>query len=272
MVEILEKYKLEMKVNGKAEHTIRDYMSRVSLFLKEVSIENINEETLKAYLLNLQGKYKFSTINKHRETLMNFLEFIGKEIKFPKILPKEERIKEDITPEFFENEVIPTARIIFKNPKKVVAILYFLFYTGLRRGEVALLKREDINLKQDTFKVYMPKSRREKYGVFTTKTKHIIEDYFKTEPEIDNAFNTTGQAIEKIFQKLQPHFKDLKVFNARLFRHSFATMCRNKEMGIIDMKEAMGHKSIATTEIYAHNNLERQRRIYKEKIEGKNEN
>jgi integrase len=207
-----------------------------------------------------------SSINKHRGTLIHFFTFLNLDIHMPKFLPQQERIPNYITEEFFEKEVIPVASQIFSKPYKVLAILYFLFYTGIRKGEIEYIKRENIDLKRDIFKIYMPKSKREKYGIFTEKTRLLIEKYFNIEPEIINAFNITGRGVSKIFDKLRPYFKDLKSFSPHLFRHSYGTLCRQKGINMDDLQDLMGHKSINTTKIYAQSNPERLRQIYKEKL------
>lgn len=268
-MDIIDKYKEDLIVNGMSKHTQINYLSHVKRFLDHISIDNINNETVKQYFISLQEKMSPSSINKHRGTLIHFFNFLNLDIHMPKFLPQQERIPEYITEEYFEKEIVPVASTIFVKPSKVLAILYFLFYTGIRKGEIEYVKRENIDLKRDIFKIYMPKSKREKYGIFTSKTKAIIENYFKIEPEITNAFNISGEGITQIFWKLKPYFKDVKSFSPHLFRHSYGTLCRQKGINMDDLQDLMGHKSINTTKIYAQSNPEKLRQIYKEKWETK---
>jgi len=264
---MLDKYKDHMKVNGFSNQTMMDYISRVKKFLRNVDLENINNDGVQKYFLELQENLKHSTINKHRDTLKHFFEFLEKDIKLPKGLSVTQKIPPYITEEYFEKEIIPVAERLFMGKPKALAILYFLFYTGLRRDELTLLKRDDIDFEKRTFKIYMPKVEREKYGYFTQKVEDVIIRYFNTEEEETNAFNTTGQQIKGIFKKLKPFFKDITKFCPRLFRHSFATLCRQRGVAMEDIKEFMGHSSINTTMRYAHSNPEKLGKIYNENIE-----
>lgn len=265
---MINKYKQELLVNGFSKQTISDYISRVKRFLKQITIENINNETVKQYFLTLKEEMKTSSINKHRDTLKHFFAFLGREeVVVPNSLDVDRKIPAYISEEFFEKEIIPIAEMIFKKREKTLAILYFLFYTGLRRNEIVMLRRKDIDLEKETFKVYMSKSKREKYGFFTSKVKQILQTYFRTEEETSNAFNISGAIVANMFKKLSPYFKDIKPFNPRLFRHSFGTLCRQRGIKLEDIKDLMGHKSISTTMIYAHSNPEELRKKYKDKIE-----
>jgi integrase/recombinase XerD len=268
-MDIIDKYKEDLTVNGMSKHTQINYLSHVKRFLKHVKIEDITEETVKQYFISLQATITPSSINKHRGTLIHFFNFLKLNIHMPKFLQQKETIPEYVTEEFFEKEIVPVASTIFSKPYKILAILYFLFYTGIRKGEIDLIKREDIDLNKDIFKIYMPKSKREKYGIFTKKTKTMLEQYFKIEPEITNAFNTNGVAISQIFWKLRPYFKEIKSFSPHLFRHSYGTLCRQKGIAMEDLQDLMGHKSMNTTKIYAQSNPERLRQIYKETWEAK---
>ena len=48
-----------------------------------------------------------------------------------------------------------------------------------------------------------------------------------------------------------------------IFRHSFATHLTNNGAEINAIKELMGHSSLAATQIYTHNSIEKLKEIYK---------
>ncbi|GAH21774.1 unnamed protein product, partial [marine sediment metagenome] len=110
-----------------------------------------------------------------------------------------EKVPDYITLDYFENQIIPVVECIFRNPLRTKAILYFMFYTGLRRNELYPLKREDINLKEREVKIYAQKVKTEEIRFFPQKVADLIKTYFSIEPEINNAFNLTKNTVKNIF-------------------------------------------------------------------------
>ena len=214
--EILNEYIKYLKVNGRDKNTIINHLSRIEQFLKKVKIEQINNKTIQDYFLELQNRLKPSSINEHILTLRVFFRFIKKDIELPDRQKTDKKIVECITPEYFENEIIPMAECLFYAPlDKTKAILYFLFYTGIRLGELTHLKRNDIDLEKREAKIYGEKTHTERKVKFTDEVATIIERYFLSEPEEQNAFNIGREGVRHIFVKLDKHL------DKRIYPHLF---------------------------------------------------
>lgn len=262
---MIEKYKKWLVINGNSNATVVAYIQRIDHFLKEISLDTLNEEALGDYLLKLKEKFSASTVNGYRCAIKSLLEFLKKDILVPKQLKIEERLPEFITRKMFEEELIKIAECVCPNPLKTKAVLYFLFFTGVREGELLALQRKDINLENRTAKIYNKKSRKEKQVMFTEKVKNILTTFFSVEPEKNNAFNVSGKNIEYICKLLKPFFKDINI-HSHLFRHGFATHLRSKDFAIEDIKELLGHKSIQSTMRYAHADIKKIKEKYDKKI------
>lgn len=255
---MIKKYENYLIINGKSKNTITNYIAKVKDLLNEIKLENINKETLYTYFLQFKiANTPVNTVNNRKKAIRSFLQFLGKDKSLvPRSETIPERLPEFITEEYLEKNIIPVIECISKNVIKRKAILYFMFYTGLRVGEIPLLKRKNIDLNTRIFKFYIPKGKKERLGIIANKkAKIFIQDYFSIEPEITNAFNITKSALQKWFQYYTSYFKDIK-FHPHLFRHSFATYCRKIGMSLEDIKELMGHADIRTTMIYAHVNID----------------
>ena len=47
-------------------------------------------------------------------------------------------------------------------------------------------------------------------------------------------------------------------------RHSFATAMLNNGAPLLAIKELLGHESLAATQIYTHNSIEKLKKVYKQ--------
>jgi len=262
---MLNKYKNWLIINGNSDATIVAYLQRIKHFISKVSLDTLDEEKIIEYLLELKQNNSPSTVNGYRCAIKSLLEYLKKDISLPKQLKIEQKLPEFITKEMFEDEVIRVVECIFTNPLKVKAILYFMFFTGVRESELASLQRKNIDLEKRTAKIFNKKGKSEKIVIFTNKVKTIISHYFSTENEETNAFNISSNAIRKTFQKLKPYFKNINL-HAHMFRHSFATYLRTEGFSIEDIKELLGHKSIQSTMRYAHADIKKIQEKYDKKI------
>ncbi len=244
---LLEEYEKYLKVNGRAERTIKNHLCRVKSFLEEINVDNITPQAIQDYFLKLQTELQPSSINQHRNTLTVFLRFLQKNIKLPDKLKTTNKLIDYIDPDYFKNEIITMSECIFDNPTKPIAILYLLFYTGIRVGEIDYIKRDDINLEARKIKIYGEKTKEERIVKFNETTKEVFKAYFMIEEET-NAFNIKSAGVRKICEKLNKNLD--KHIYPHLFRHSFAIMLAKKGVGLETLRKLMGHSDLKTTAIY----------------------
>lgn len=143
-----------------------------------------------------------------------------------------------------------------------------LFYTGMRRGELLALKKDDINFSENTINIdetYTP--RYEKYGVSETDPKtnksnrkiqmlNIVANIFKS-MDLDNANRIFKDiTLTTLKRKCDNNCKKANINkNIRIhdFRHSFASMCIEKDVPIGIISEYLGHENISITlDTYSH--------------------
>lgn len=182
----------------------------------------------------------------------NFKEPRGKNSKKMNFLTKEE----------FNNFISYEKNITYRN------FFIILFYTGMRRGELLALTKEDINFEDNTItinKTYNP--RYKKYNIEETDPKtgksnrkiqmlDIVKDTLN-KMDLDKnkrVFNDVAlTTLKKHCDKNIAKAKIKKNIRIHDFRHSFASMCIDKDVPIGIISEYLGHENISITlDTYSH--------------------
>jgi len=136
----------------------------------------------------------------------------------------------------------------------MIYALYFTVYTGQRKSEIAKLKWQDIDFKKNTVNLTDSKTGKRP---FYLNQKAL--DILKKVPRIDNnPYIFCGKIncmpisrINRLWNKIR---KNLGLKNVRIhdLRHSFASFAVEKGMDLYTLSKLLGHKSIKSTERYAH--------------------
>jgi integrase/recombinase XerD len=254
---MLEKFKEYLLLNGYS----LAYYKVIKRFLKKVKLENISKETIDKFLLDYKKTHSINGLSFYIRALKIFLKFMNKDILLPKTPKPYRKMPDSLDIEFFEKEIIPVVECIFDKRLKIKAFLYFLLYSGLRKGEMLLLKRENLDLENRIGKVVIPKTKEERLIIFSKKTADLLKDYFSIEPEDTNAFNLTEHKIKYIFDKLKLHFPNIQL-RPHLFRHSIATHLIREGADITLVQKVLGHKDIKSTLHYLRTDDKTLKKMY----------
>ena len=152
--------------------------------------------------------------------------------------------------------------------KLVVELLYS---TGMRRAELVNLKESSIDLSNKTIKI-LGKRNKERIVPLLDSIKESIEDYqlerSKISSSTDHFFITSkGNKIYEtlVYRIINDYFSKIssKTKNSpHVIRHSFATHLLNQGADLNSVKELLGHASLASTQVYTHNSLEKIKEVY----------
>jgi len=279
MKEFLGKIKDYLLLEGKSISSVKIYLSHIKKFilyiksnhkitLNNIINNNITKPSIEGlvykYILYLKdNNYKENSINSNIKAIKHLLQYLHinlkKKIKLVKI-PK--RLPEHIDLQYFTDRIMPMIdEDMFKNPLQVKVVLNFMFYTGVRQGELYSLKREHFDFQNRTVRIYSKKTKEERTVIFPNKIKEMIQYYFRIEMEQENAFNLKTGRVSYIFNKLKPCFKDINL-HPHLFRHSFAVHLLEQGVDLDTLKDLLGHKSILTTTIYTRKTAKKIKEIY----------
>lgn len=187
--------------------------------------------------------------------------------KAPKRLPVflEEQQTEQITttltyPEGFEGD---TERLIVE----------LLYQTGMRRGELTGLKESDIEFSRKQIRVL---GKRNKERMIPVGADLLIDlrQYMDEKRKIFNQPTSvllclkSGKPVyaQYVYRIVQKHLKTITTLTKKsphVLRHTFATQLSNNGAELNAVKELLGHSSLAATQIYTHNNIDRLKEVYR---------
>jgi site-specific recombinase XerD len=278
--------------------TIRDYRHYLQTFeswltsvFPEKNIEDVTLADIRSYRVFLAQKVdpkgmtlKRVTQNYYVIALRSFLKFLSKNdvavVSPSKIdLPK----AESRSLKFLEREQVDrlvmmpdTSTEIGKRDR---AILELLFSTGLRVSELTKLNRHQINLDRGEFGV-IGKGSRARVVFVSDRAALWVKEYLdsRSDPHIplfirysgrEEALNNgekmrlTPRSVERLVKKYVRHARLPVDATVHTLRHSFATDLLTNGADLRSVQEMLGHKNIATTQIYTHITNKQLREVHK---------
>lgn len=241
----LLKFKNWLIVNGCSSPIYANTIKNILEQIPELNEDNIIEFLVK----KKQEGLAEDTLNTYLKSIKAYSRFLHKEINIPPYFKTIEKLPEFITLETLETEIIPYVNDLFPRKKlKIKLLLYFMLYSGLRRGEIIQLRRENFNFSETELKVYMPKVKKERLIPLHKKTINLLQEYFNSEPEKANAFNIKLGGINYIFSKIQTML-NLKT-TPHTLRHSFAMYAQRNGCTTREIQSLLGHSNIGSTAKY----------------------
>ena len=257
---LLRKMKEGLKLRGYSQKTIKSYMSHARLFLEysDKNFYQLEKEDINYYLLYLlEQKGNTHSFVSQAVSSIKFL--------FGKVLMKDDLAlnivrpkKEKKLPEVLsQNEV----RYILDNVTnlKHKAILFLIYSSGLRVGEVVRLKLKDIDSNRMLIHVVQGKGRKDRYTVLAEVALKILREYVREYKPSEWLFqgeqagrHITERTVQRIFENAKDKAGVKKKVSVHSLRHSFATHLLEGGIDLRYIQELLGHQSSKTTEIYTH--------------------
>ncbi len=272
-----------------SQHTIISYENDLSAFstfmqkeFPDTEIDKIKTTFIRTWLAEMKEDEMASrSLNRKISALRSFFKYLLKNDvvkvnpvttiispKMPKRLPQ--FIEEKDTNNLFTGVVFSEG---FKGLTEKL-ILEILYNTGMRKAELIGLKEHQIDISNSQIKV-LGKGNKERIipiskilmndiKLYKAEKRRLIgrgEENFlfvtdKGKPlDPKQVYNIVKKYLTKVttIDKKSPH----------ILRHSFATHLMNNGADLNAVKELLGHSSLAATQIYTHNSIEKLKDVYK---------
>jgi integrase/recombinase XerC len=255
-------------------------------FLKlQYQIQNPSEAShlfIRSFIINLiEQNVTPRSVNRKISTLKSFYKFLKKR-NLIKINPMQKVISPKTSkklPVYVEGGAMKNllSHDFFTNDfegQRDKLIVELFYNTGIRRAELIGIKINDISLSQKTLKV-LGKGNKERIIPFNQELAIIIEQYLNYRAElIDNEKNNVllltskGKPLNEslVYNKVKHYLSLVTTIDKKsphVLRHTFATHLTNQGAELNAIKELLGHSSLAATQVYTHNNIQKLKDIYK---------
>lgn len=152
-------------------------------------------------------------------------------------------------------------------------IVLCFYETGIRLSELVELNVQDVDIAGGTLKVFGKRSR-ERIIPLTIELKEVLSSYLEERLSVAPAdekalfVNIKGarvsrSSVYRLVKKSLAKVSTVKKKSPHVLRHTFATAMLNNEAELGAVKELLGHKRLATTEVYTHLTFEELKKFYK---------
>jgi len=271
-----------------SQHTITSYstdLDQYSKFIKfhypGTKIEAVDYKMIREWLVSLmEENINPRSINRKIASLRSYYKFLLKQqliesdptlkiriLKSPKNIPQ--FVKEvDIIRILDEHDYGEGFEGI-----RDKLLLELLYGTGIRLSELINLKDNNINYYDESIKV-LGKRNKERIIPLSKGLIILIKEYniekrknFDTN-EIDHIIVTNNGSkcypmmVYRTVKMYLDIFTTIDKRSPHILRHTFATHLLNKGAELNAVKDLLGHTSLAATQVYTHNSLEKLKKVF----------
>jgi integrase/recombinase XerC len=154
-------------------------------------------------------------------------------------------------------------------------IIETFFGAGIRLAELIALKEVDLDIYDSSLKV-LGKGNKERIIPVSKQLVNQLKAYlelkslqnFNNKSDVmfvtDKGADVYPMLIQRIVARYLSHVSTQEKKSPHVLRHSYATALLNRGADLNAIKELLGHASLAATQVYTHNTIERLKLIYKQ--------
>ncbi|MBX2829448.1 MAG: tyrosine-type recombinase/integrase [Flavobacteriaceae bacterium] len=271
-------------------HTVTAYRKDLDDFLSfaEVGygyegIEEVNYSVIRSWIVSLVEKgIANRSINRKVSSLKSYYRFLLKTGQIevnPLAKHKALKIPKKVQVPFSQTEIENVIALLreeegFEGVRN--RLIVELFYaTGMRRAELVGLKMHSISMAEGIVKV-LGKRNKERRIPLLPSLMESLELYLEERSKLPKIEDNDTLLLSKkgvklyetlVYRVINSYFSKAseKVKKSpHILRHSFATHLLNEGADLNAVKELLGHASLASTQVYTHNNMAQLKQVYRD--------
>lgn len=154
-------------------------------------------------------------------------------------------------------------------------VLELLYATGIRQAELLGLREESTDLTAGTIRV-LGKRNKERLIPLPASVVLLLEKYIQEKKTVfghnasphlivtDKGEQAYPMFVYRLVKKYLGTFTSSDKQSPHVLRHTFATHLLDKGADLNAVKDLLGHSSLAATQVYTHNSLEKLRKVFEQ--------
>lgn len=269
-------------------HTVSSYSSDLEQFyiycteqFEVESASDVSTQIVRSWLAHLvENGYKATSVHRKLSSVKAYFKFLqkNKAIETNPVKGIVKPKKAQRLPQFVEEKnmlklyLSETDLVDFPSVRN--ALIIRLFYeTGIRQAELLGIKNSDLDYSIGQIKI-LGKRNKMRYVPVGKEMLHALAHYQKDRDAIfgplehDNLIvSNKGQKISKtfVYQMVKSYLSTVTTQakkSPHVLRHTFATHMLNHGADLNVIKELLGHSSLAATQVYTHNSIEKLKGVH----------
>ena len=262
--QLLNKMKNDMKMRNFSHYTYESYLGKtkdIMRYFGEKDIEDVTTEELRIFLLKYlkeERKLGDRSINYYNSVIRFIYEVTLDKVLNKKQLPMRKK-KKTVYKVLTKEELSTFFNCV--DDFKFKTIFMLAYGSGLRIGEIAHLRVEDIDSKKMRIFVREGKGNKERYTMLSKQSLEMLRIYWskyrqnKRRGRIflsESGAAITVGVIREHFRRYRKKAKLSEKVTMHTLRHCYATNLIENGATLIQVKELMGHSNIRSTMEYVH--------------------